>query len=74
MARKTTPSRKPSFEEALEQLEAIIERIESGEVGIEESIGQYEQGAKLIQHCRSILDRAEKKISELTVNEESESS
>ena len=54
------------YEDAVEQLEQLIERIESGEVGLEESLKQYEHGAKLIQRCRAILDSAEKKITELT--------
>ena len=58
------------FEDALRQLETLIERIESGQVGLEESLLAYEQGMKLITHCRSILEAAEKKITELSVNEQ----
>jgi exodeoxyribonuclease VII small subunit len=58
-----------SFEEAVERLEGIIARIETGEVGLEESLTQYEEGMKLIRHCRAILDRAEKKVEELTLSE-----
>ncbi len=54
------------FEEALAQLEKLIDRIESGKVGLEESIAEYEKGAALLKHCRSILDRAEQRITELT--------
>jgi len=60
----------PSFEEAIEQLEAIIDRIESGEVGLEAALSQYERGMGLIQRCRTILDSAQKKIAELTVDEQ----
>ena len=56
-----------SFEDAVEQLETLIEQIESGEVGLEEALQRYEDGAKLIQHCRSVLGRAEKRIAELTI-------
>ena len=62
-------TRKPKFEEAVDQLEQIIEGIESGDTGLEDSLTQYEQGMKLIQHCRSILDTAEKKIAELTAGD-----
>ena len=61
---------KLKFEEAVAQLEAIIEGIESGEVGLEESLAQYEKGMKLIAHCRSILTAAEKRIVELTADAE----
>jgi len=61
---------KLSFEQSLEQLEAIIERIESGEVGLEASLKEYEAGAKLVKRCRAILDKAEKRIAELTADEE----
>lgn len=58
----------PSFEEAVEELESIIERIESGEVGLEQAIEQYESGCVLIKRCRAILDRAERRIEELTAD------
>lgn len=55
-----------TFEEALENLETIVSQIESGEIGLEESIAKYAEGAKLIKHCRGVLDSAEKKIQQLT--------
>ena len=57
--------KQPSFEEALKKLEALAERIERGEIGLEESIKQYEQGMKLVAHCRAILTRAEQRIEKL---------
>ncbi|MEM6459600.1 MAG: exodeoxyribonuclease VII small subunit [Planctomycetota bacterium] len=62
-----TPPEDMDFERAVGQLETLIERIESGEVGLEEAIGQYERGTKLVQRCRSILDTAERRIEELEV-------
>ena len=56
------------FEQAIEKLEDMIEQIESGEAGLEGSLKCYEQGTVLIKHCSGILDAAEKKISELTVD------
>ena len=54
-----------TYEDAVEQLEAIIRRVESGEVGIEESIRLYERGTRLLRRCRSVLDRAEQRIEKL---------
>ncbi|MEM1211814.1 MAG: exodeoxyribonuclease VII small subunit [Planctomycetota bacterium] len=71
MAETQTPNAgetPPSFEEAVEELETIIERIESGEVGLEQAIGQYESGVVLVKRCRAILDRAERRIEELTAD------
>ncbi|MEM0915167.1 MAG: exodeoxyribonuclease VII small subunit [Planctomycetota bacterium] len=56
------------FEAAIARVEAIVERIESGEAGLEESIAEYEQGVALVKRCRAVLDRAEKRIQELTVD------
>ena len=53
---------KVTFEQALGKLERIVEQIESGQIGLEESIARYEEGIKLIKQCRTILDAAEKKI------------
>lgn len=63
---------KVTFEQALEQLEKIVEQIESGEVSLEESIDKYARGIKLIKQCRSILDQAERKIQVLAETEEGE--
>jgi exodeoxyribonuclease VII small subunit len=71
MAKNTPKNQSPpvqqlSFEQAVEQLEQIIERIESGEVPLEQSIQQYVQGTKLIERCRGILSRAESQIKQLS--------
>ncbi|MEM6333607.1 MAG: exodeoxyribonuclease VII small subunit [Planctomycetota bacterium] len=58
-----------SFEEAIARVEAIVERIESGEAGLEESIAEYEKGAALIKRCQAVLGRAERRIAELTTPE-----
>ncbi len=60
----------PRFEEAVDQLEALIEKVESGEVGLEEAMQHYEAGQALIKRCRAILDAAERKIAELTDTED----
>jgi len=69
--KKSTASSKarteePDFETAVAQVEALIDRIEQGEIGLEESVKAYEQGVKLIQRCREILNTAEQRIVELT--------
>ncbi|MGB2823156.1 MAG: exodeoxyribonuclease VII small subunit [Phycisphaerae bacterium] len=53
---------KMTFEKAMERLEAIVSAIEAGEVPLEESIENYAEGIELVKQCRTILDRAEKKI------------
>ena len=60
MAKQT--EKKQTFEQALMELEKIVEKIEQGEIGLEESIEQYAQGMQLIKHGRDILDQAEKRI------------
>ncbi|MBX3357172.1 MAG: exodeoxyribonuclease VII small subunit [Phycisphaeraceae bacterium] len=62
----TGDAAEPAFEEALARVEAIIERIEGGEVGLEESLAQYEKGVEMIRRCRVLLERAEQKVEELT--------
>ena len=58
-----------SFEQATEELEAIIERIEQGEIGLEESLAERKRGERLIGRCRAILDAAEQELQQ-TVPEE----
>lgn len=54
-----------TFEQAVERLEAIVEKIEAGTLGLEESITQYEQGVKLIGRCKEILRTQEQRVEEL---------
>ena len=58
--------KKMSFEQALQRIEEIVSEIEEGSVPLEESIDKYAEGIKLIEHCRTVLGRAEKKIQLLT--------
>ena len=61
------------FERAVEQIEQIIERIESGQIGLERSIGEYERGVALIRRCREALGKAEQRVEELTSRMQSDS-
>ncbi len=51
-----------SFEAAVEELESIVERIEQGEIGLEEALSQRKRGDALIKRCRRILDTAEQEL------------
>lgn len=55
-----------SFEEALTQLESIVEKIEGGELGLESALAEYERGVSLLKRCREVLERAEQKVEELS--------
>ncbi len=55
-----------SFEDALKELEAIVGRLERGDVALEESIGIYERGTALRAHCDGLLKQAEAKVEKLT--------
>jgi exodeoxyribonuclease VII small subunit len=56
------------FEEALTQLETIVEAMESGELPLEGMLTRFEEGVKLVQTCQSRLEEAELKISRLERN------
>lgn len=59
-----TPESEPEigFEEAIEQLEEITRKLESGALSLDESIRAYETGMRLRQICSQMLSRAEKKL------------
>ncbi len=56
-----------SFEAALEELENIVNKLESGRVDLEESIGIYERGEKLKARCDAMLKQAEARIEKITL-------
>ena len=55
-----------SFETAYEELESIITKLESGDLPLEDSITLFERGRQLSEHCQSLLDKAELRVSQLT--------
>jgi len=54
-----------SFEKSVQELDSIVEKMESGELNLEQSLELFERGVKLTRECRKILDDAEKKIEKL---------
>ncbi|MFH1708147.1 MAG: exodeoxyribonuclease VII small subunit [Planctomycetota bacterium] len=55
-----------SYEDALAKIQEIAARLESGDMPLEESIKSYEQALKLIKTCYEALNKAEKKLQELS--------
>lgn len=58
-----------SFEDALKRLEEIVQRMEGGDLKLEDSLGLFEEGVRLTRVCSQRLDEAEKKIEFLTRDE-----
>lgn len=50
------------FEHALEALEKVVERLESGELSLEDSLAAFEEGVQLVKYCNEKLNEVEKKI------------
>lgn len=59
-----------TFEQALAELESVVNSLESGSIPLEESIKLYERGAKLKAHCETKLSAAEEKVARITSNAE----
>lgn len=59
-----------SYEEAIGELESIIDSIERGDVGLEESLAHHRRGTLLLKRCRAILERAEQEVEHLTGEDE----
>ncbi|MDZ7615984.1 MAG: exodeoxyribonuclease VII small subunit [Patescibacteria group bacterium] len=66
MTKKPADDQPPRFEQAVEQLEAIVRALEEGDLGLEEALGRYEQGVKLLRHAHALLKRAERRVELLT--------
>ena len=59
-----------SFEECLQSLENVVERIESGELSLEDSLATFEEGVRLVQSCNRKLSDVERRIEVLTKDSE----
>lgn len=66
MARKSEKPAAPSaiadFEQSLDALETLVERMESGEMSLDEALAAYERGVGLYRHCQQALEEAELRV------------
>lgn len=60
--------KEPGFEDSLQRLEEIVERLEDDDLELEQSLALFEEGVKLAAACNQRLDEAEKKVALLLKN------
>ena len=56
---------KPVFEQALSELEALVEQLESGDLSLDQSLQQFKRGVELTRHCQGVLDQAQQVVEQL---------
>jgi exodeoxyribonuclease VII small subunit len=61
------------YEDAIRELEQLVESIERGDVGLEASLAAYKKGEQLLRHCKGLLDRAELTVREMSLAEAEQS-
>ena len=69
---KAKTSEAIDFETTLKQLEELVQQMESGELGLEESLKAFERGVKLTRQCQTALKNAELKVQTLTGDDQLE--
>ena len=55
----------PEFEKALAELESLVEKLESGELALDESLADFKRGVELTRQCQAVLDRAQQSVEQL---------
>ncbi|WP_298851511.1 exodeoxyribonuclease VII small subunit [uncultured Ruegeria sp.] len=63
-----TPVEQMTFEQAMNELEAVVGQLERGDVALDQSIALYERGAALKKRCEDELKRAEEKVAAITLD------
>ncbi len=51
-----------SFEEAMRELDAIVDQMEDGRLGLEQSLAAYKRGAELVKHCQATLEAVRQQV------------
>lgn len=69
--KKAAKKSEPAFEQALAELTEIVEKLDNGELPLEESLDQFERGMALMKQCHATLSAAEKRVEVLTGFDES---
>ena len=68
MAETNTDVKALSFEKALAELEQIVQKLERGDVALEESVTIYERGEALKRRCEELLRQAEARVEKITLD------
>lgn len=63
-----TPVNQLSFEDAMRELEQVVDKLERGDVPLDQSIALYERGALLKKRCEETLKAAEEKVAAITLD------
>ena len=56
------PAQEPDFEQALAELEQLVERLERGDLPLDEALKTFERGVALTRHCQTSLKSAQQKV------------
>jgi len=64
--KKTVKSKRPTFEQSLAELETIVAKLEGGQLGLADSLAEYELGVKHLKSCYDQLSTAERRIELVT--------
>lgn len=59
----------PDFEQALVELEQLVDKMEAGDLKLEQALEHFERGIKLSRQCQQALEQAEQKVQELTLQQ-----
>jgi exodeoxyribonuclease VII small subunit len=65
---KGSDVKKLSFEQAIEELESIVSKLEGGKVPLEESVAIYERGEALKRRCEELLRQAEARVEKIALD------
>lgn len=65
-SKKASPDQEPDFEASLEELETLVEALESGELSLAESLDRFKRGVTLSKQCHEMLDRARQSVEVLS--------
>lgn len=62
----------PDFEKSLEELESLVDQLESGDLSLDQSLKQFKRGVELTRHCQGVLNEAQQVVQKLVdTNDES---
>lgn len=72
-AKEQSTDENPDFEASLEELEGLVEALESGELSLADSLERFKRGVELSKHCHEMLDRARQSVEILSRPEDEDS-